>query len=230
MELSKRLKAVADLVLPCEVMADIGTDHGYVPITLCLQEKVKRAIACDIKKGPLQKAVENIHNCQMEERIETRLGAGLEKIMHGETETIVIAGMGGMLMIDILAQSLEIVKGSRQLVLQPQLDVDKVRRYLHQIGFTITEEIMVWEDKKFYNVLSAQPGEEVYSQEEDYLFGKVLIEKKDSVLKEYLLAILKQQEKILVQLEEAGTLQAEEKRKKLMETNKMIGGILQCLM
>ena len=94
-KLSKRMKAVASMVTPGNILADIGTDHGYVPIALVQRERIPKAIAMDINKGPLQRAKDNIVLYHMEEYIETRLSDGVEALLEGEVDTILIAGMGG---------------------------------------------------------------------------------------------------------------------------------------
>ncbi len=185
MELSKRLQTVAALV-SYPVVADIGTDHGYVPIYLHKIGKVQKAFACDVRKGPLDKARENILLYQAQDFIEARLGSGLVPLQPGEAETAVIAGMGGMLTIRILEDSPQVVASLKELILSPQLDVDQVRRYLHSIGFTIETERMVKEDDKYYNIMRCIPGEEKYHQEIDYLYGKRLLLEKEPLLKELL--------------------------------------------
>ena len=104
MELSKRLEMVAGLVTQ-ERIADIGTDHGYVPIYLYKQGRIKKAYACDVRKGPLEKCKKNIALYGAEDVIETRLGSGLTPLRPGEAETAIMAGMGGMLIVHILQDS-----------------------------------------------------------------------------------------------------------------------------
>ena len=103
-KLSKRMKAVSSMVTPGGMLADIGTDHGYVPISLVQRKKVKRAIAMDVNIGPLQRANEHIREFKLEEYIETRLSDGVEKLEVGEVDSILIAGMGGELVIRILTE------------------------------------------------------------------------------------------------------------------------------
>ena len=107
MELSKRLEMVAGLVTQ-ERIADIGTDHGYVPIYLYKQGRIKKAYACDVRKGPLEKCRKNIALYGAEDVIETRLGSGLTPLRPGEAETAIMAGMGGMLIVHILQDSPEV--------------------------------------------------------------------------------------------------------------------------
>lgn len=186
MELSKRLELVASLVTH-DTVADIGTDHGYVPIYLYLQGKIKKAYACDVRKGPLEKCKANLALYGAEDVIETRLGSGLLPMKPKEAETAVLAGMGGMLIVHILQDSPEVVDSLQELVLSPQRDFAEVRKYLHQIGFSIQEEYMLKEENKPYVVMHCIKGEESYEREIEYLYGKRLLEKKEPLLKELLL-------------------------------------------
>ena len=186
MEVSKRLEMVAGLVTQ-ERIADIGTDHGYVPIYLYQKGKIKKAYACDVRKGPLEKCRRNIAIYGAADVIETRLGSGLTPLRIGEAETAVMAGMGGMLIVHILQESPEVAASLRELVLSPQRDFGEVRRYLHQIGFAIKEEHTLKEENKPYLLMRCEKGEERYDREIEYLYGKRLLEKKDPILKEVLL-------------------------------------------
>lgn len=186
MDISKRLEKVADLV-SYPVIADIGTDHGYVPIYLYKKGRITKAYACDVRKGPLEKCRQNIALYGAENVIETRLGSGLIPLQPGEAETAIMAGMGGMLIVHILQDSPEVASSLKELVLSPQRDFAEVRRYVHQIGFSIEEEHMLKEDNKPYVLMRCEKGEEKYEKEIHYLYGKKLLEKKDPVLKELLL-------------------------------------------
>ncbi|MBR5315862.1 MAG: SAM-dependent methyltransferase, partial [Firmicutes bacterium] len=128
-KLSKRMKAVASMVTPGNVLADVGTDHGYVPISLVQRKRIPRAIAMDINKGPLQRACEHIAEFQLEECIETRLSDGVKKLEVGEVDSILIAGMGGELVIHILTDGMEVCRSAKELILQPQSELEKVRQF-----------------------------------------------------------------------------------------------------
>lgn len=213
MEISKRLKTVAGEVKHSTV-ADIGTDHGYVPIYLVKNKLVVRAIACDINKGPLLKAKENIEANCLSGKIETRLGSGLTRIVVDEVESAVIAGMGGMLTIEILKESSEVVQSLKQLVLQPQLDIDSVRRYIHSIGFRIENEEMLIDEGKYYTVINAVRGEDESYNPCQYMFGKINLDKKSDVLKKYLIYRLGKLTGIKEEIKNSGT---ENSMKKISE-------------
>lgn len=184
--LSKRLKQVADTVINTEILADIGTDHAYIPIYLVKKGIVKKAIAADISKGSCQKAQLNINVSHLNNLIDVRCGNGLEVIENDEKiGAIVIAGMGGLMAISVLESNKIAVANASQLVLQPQRDIDKVRRYVHSVGYKIADEKMLIDGDKFYTVINAIKGNEHYTEIE-YLFGKKLIESKSEVLKEYI--------------------------------------------
>lgn len=228
MELSNRLKAIVNEV-HYPIAADIGTDHAYVLIELLLKNKIQKGIACDIKKGPLEKAKENIISFGLSNKIQIKMGNGLSVLNSNEVDTAIIAGMGGMLMIDILKQSFEVVKNLKELILQPQLDIDSVRKYLHTINFQIANETMVLEDGKFYTVIRAVQGKEVYKKEEEYIFGKILLDRKDKILKNYLFVLLEKQEKIIGKLNLSSTQSAKHKLEKLKQEKSRLEGIYQCL-
>ena len=152
MELSKRLTAVAALVTPGSRLADVGTDHGYIPIWLVKNGRIPCAVAMDVNKGPLLRAEENIREEGLEEKIETRLSDGLKKLCPGEADAAVIAGMGGALTIYILEAASRVLPGMKELILQPQSEIAKVRRWLEDQGWQIAEEDMVEEDGTVVNL------------------------------------------------------------------------------
>lgn len=228
MEISKRLQAVVALV-SYPVIADIGTDHGYVPIYLHKMGKIQKALACDVRKGPLEKAKENIFLFQAQDHIETRLGNGLIPVRPGEVETAVIAGMGGMLTLRILKDSPEVVASLKELILAPQHDVDGVRRYLHSIGFIIETEIMMKEDGKYYNIMRCIPGEEEYPREIDYLYGKKLLFQKEPLLKELLTMEERKYRLVEQKLLESDTENAKERLVQVSEKLSLMREALACL-
>jgi tRNA (adenine22-N1)-methyltransferase len=229
LEISNRLKMVADQVKYSNTIADIGTDHAYVPIYLCESNKIESAIACDVNKGPLEKAEANIKKYQLEKRITTSLGSGLEKIEPKQVDAIVVAGMGGKLIIDILNNKLETVQGLKQMVLQPQLDVDQVREYIHTIGFRIENEEMLIEDNKYYTIISVIPGTEKYNSKIEYMLGKILIERKDPVLKKYLKMSIDKYKKIINQLTNKNTVSSMQRKEILVEEIKALEEVYNCL-
>ncbi len=210
MQLSKRLQMVASFVTPGNRLADIGTDHGYIPIFLVQKGIIPFAIASDINRGPLLRAGEHIAQSGLGKNIQTRLGDGLSPIAPGEADTILIAGMGGPLMTDILEAGKAVWTSASELVLSPHSDVPRVRTYIMQNGFSIVQEEMVKEEGKYYVGMRAVPasrtgpgGTEETERwtEEEICFGKLLLQKRHPVLREYLLRVQQKTEQILQGLE-----------------------------
>lgn len=155
-ELSKRLKLAASFVEPGAVVADVGTDHGYVPIWLVQEGVAAGGIAMDVNPGPLERAAAHIGACGLTDRIQTRLGDGLSALSDGEADTVMIAGMGGPLITRILTDGLETAWGMKRLILSPQSEIRSVREFLERQGFVIEDEAMTEEDGKYYTVICAR--------------------------------------------------------------------------
>ena len=187
MQLSDRLLAIANEVPVGSAVADVGCDHAYTSIYLAEHKKPKHIIAMDVRTGPLGKAKENIKEYGLENVIETRLSDGLMAVKPGEIDTVVISGMGGALIQKILSEGKEALKNVEYLVLQPQTEKAQLRRYLHTIGMRIKKEVMLIDEGKYYNIVVAKRGEEAPYKEEQYEFGKHLLNEKDSVLKQFLI-------------------------------------------
>ena len=151
-----RLSLCADFVREGSRLADIGTDHGYLPIALCQSGKIPSAIACDINPLPLRSAEENIAKFGFSEKIQTRLSDGLKEISPDEIDDIVIAGMGGELIRDILTAAPWVMDESKHLVLQPMTRHDDLIRWLYENGFAIEQQAAVLDDGKYYTVLSTR--------------------------------------------------------------------------
>lgn len=216
MKLSKRLEMVASFVERGSRIADIGTDHGYLPIALIERGVSPGAIAMDIGQGPLARAREHVLACGMEDKIELRLSDGLAALKPGEADTVVIAGMGGELVLHILEQGRALWESTGTFVLSPQSELDKVRIYLEKNGFCIVREAMVFEDGKFYTVMLAKRGRMSLDRPAHYLYGKYLIEAGDSVLALYLEKEKARMQAILWELEGQETKKAQEAREKLL--------------
>lgn len=200
MELSKRLYAVASLVTEGASVADIGTDHGYVPIYLMKNKIASKVIALDINKGPLERARMHVIGHGLKGQIETRLSDGLKNVKPGEVDTMIAAGMGGGLVIKILNDSREVVDQLTYCILQPQSEIAKVRKYLAKNQLKIVDEDMVEEDGKFYPMMKVVHGEPEKYEEYEYIYGKKLLEKKHIVLEKYLLREQCSKQSILEQL------------------------------
>lgn len=186
MELSKRLQAVAGLVTPDLKIADIGTDHAYIPIWLVEQGISPSAIAMDINQGPLEKAKENIVLHRLTSRIKTRQSDGMRQLKPSEAESVVIAGMGGGLVIKILEDVKEQDLGIKEWILQPQSELKKVREYLNESGYRIVDEMMILDEGKFYPMMKAIKGKQEVYREEELSYGKLLLKNRNPILKMFL--------------------------------------------
>ena len=208
MKLSRRLETIASFVPEGSAVADIGTDHGYIPIHLVQEGKAKHAIAMDVRKGPLLRAQAHIHEAGLEAHVEVRLSDGLLKLEQNEADCVVIAGMGGELIIHILEEGRGLWEGIPHWVLSPHSELDKVRRFLEEQEFFIERETMIKEEGKFYTVMGinrTNKAGEKDNREISYRYGRSLLESKDPVLKEYLKKEEEQLEQIMSGLSESQT-------------------------
>lgn len=159
LELGPRLRAIADLVPPdCRCLADIGTDHGYVPAALLLAGRVGRAVAADVGALPLDHARRTAARCGVEDRMDLRLGDGLSVLSPGEADVIVIAGMGG----DTITEILDAAPWSRDgplLLLQSMSRTDVLRRWLPANGYAVCREKLVQDKGVLYPILAVRGGE-----------------------------------------------------------------------
>lgn len=219
-ELSKRMAAIADMVPKCGVVADVGCDHGFVSIYLVQNAVAEKVIAMDVNEGPLARAKEHVSAFGLEEYIDLRLADGLAKVTEEDNvDSVVIAGMGGPLMVRILKEALE-DRGLlvADLILQPQSDHALVRSFLRTHSYTIVEEKMVYEDGKYYPMLHAQYGAEPLA-EVDYnsdladAFGPVLLKEKNPVLLQYLQKEIAKFERISEQMREKNSQDTQVKNK-----------------
>lgn len=200
----------AGMVTPGGVVADVGCDHAHTSIFLSEKGIAKRCIGMDVRPGPLGKAKENLELYRVSDRIELRLSDGLSALTPAEADTIIIAGMGGELICDILTRGLFVALAAKELILQPQSHIYEVRLFLVTHGFDIVQECMCEEEAKFYVAMRAVPkaaGPNERMQKDtgnvstgngregmaetgcsrmELEFGPLLIKQKDPVLLEYL--------------------------------------------
>ena len=206
MQLSQRLSSVASMVTAGNCLADVGTDHGYVPIYLYERNIIPRAIAMDVNKGPLERAALHIAESGMKEAIETRLSDGLTALKAGEADSVVIAGMGGPLIIRILSAHPEITESLKELILQPQSEISEVRIWLYEQGYEIVEEHMVFEDGKYYPMFKAVKNPEAEKLTDlEYKYGKISVLGEPEVLRAYLVREIANKQNILQKLNEETT-------------------------
>ena len=186
MALSERLTAVAQLITPGLRVADVGCDHGYLAIYLIKNQISPHVIAMDIGCGPLERAMQHVQEAGLAPEIEIRLSDGLKELKEDEADCIVMAGMGGPLMIDIMKRGEEICDEAHEFILQPQSEIDKVRHFLEDNQYRIISEDIVLEDGKFYPMMKAIHGNMRLEREVYYRFGKILLHEEHPVLRAYL--------------------------------------------
>lgn len=215
MQLSKRLQAVANMVTQGNRVADIGCDHAYTAIYLVNNRISPYVVAMDINQGPLDIARKNIDRYKVTDSISIRRSDGLQKLKPGEADTIVIAGMGGRLMHQIIASQMELVTSAKELVLQPQSEIHFLRKALMDLGYLIIKENMLKEDGKYYVIMKLRAGsfdkrDEEYQllRPEHIYFGRLLLEEKNPILLEYMQYERQQYMNIYKELENLPTKQS----------------------
>ena len=202
--LSKRLSAAASFVSDGAIVADIGTDHAYIPINLILSGKASYAIASDVNEGPIAIAKENIEKYGVADKITVRVANGLDGIEQYKPDNILICGMGGELIVNILKASEYIKNSSVKLILQPMTSIKELREYLSD-GFLITNEEIVYDASKLYQIICAQYDgiSREYTNTELEL-GKINIKKRAPLFKDLLCQLIKKRKKRLNGLKEGG--------------------------
>lgn len=227
MQLSERLTKVASMVTAGNRLADVGTDHGYVPIYLYVRQSIPHAIAMDIRKGPLERAKLHIAESGLQDRIETRLSDGLCALRPGEADSIVIAGMGGPLMVRILSAHPQVTASAKELILQPQSEVAKVREWLCEQGYEIIEEHMVFEDGKYYPMFKAVKNPEGRKLTPlECKFGRLEVLHEPEILKQFLQRELAAKQTILQMLAKEAT---EKSKNRIEEIKQLIGQLEEAL-
>lgn len=189
-ELSKRLGCVVGMVEKGAVVADIGCDHGFVSIYLIQAGLADKVFALDVRMGPLSRAIEHIQRYGLSDQIETRLSDGMQALnVEDGVDTIILAGMGGRLMQDILEAGFMRNLKPEHLILQPQSHQQNLRAFLRNEGYEIKKEDMILEDGKFYPVISVfltGNKADTDNQEIKDIFGPLLLKDKHPVLFQYL--------------------------------------------
>ena len=220
--LSKRLQAVADMVTPGSRPVDVGCDHAYVPIYLVENHIADRVTAMDGHLGPVRRAEKNVEAAGLSrDQVAVRYSYGLDMCFPGEADCLIIAGMGGRLICEIFDREYkrkrEILGGFKEMVLSPHSDADLVRRKLHSLEYRIDRENMVIDAGKYYTIIHAVKGQERYGREEEYLYGKCLIDQRHPILKAYADKTLAAKNELRQKLKEISTPKALEYAPKLQE-------------
>ncbi|MBQ8563090.1 MAG: SAM-dependent methyltransferase [Firmicutes bacterium] len=220
-QLTPRLAAIANEIKKGETMADIGTDHGFLPVALWEQGVCPKVILADVNQGPLYRAKSNAATSHPGVEFDCRLGDGLKVLQPGEVDVIVIAGMGGTLMTEILEEDLEKTWSYKKLILQPRKDIGQLRHWIYNHCMCITNEQLVWEGRYIWPILTVEPIEKACignlgPERIEWEYPRRLLDFLNPLTEEYLGMKLELEEEILQSMEAGGqngpTLQLQQNR------------------
>lgn len=230
-KLSQRLEAVVNYIPKGFRLADIGSDHAYLPCYAVKQGIVPFAIAGEVVEGPYQSAKRQVELEGLMDEIKVRKGNGLEVISQDEVDCITIAGMGGALITSILEEGKDKLNTIKRLILQPNISAVSIRSWLMKNGWILIAENILEEDEKIYEILVAEKGDPVdkpdLEMRKELLFGPFLLADKTTVFKKKWLTELKNWQRILTQLEQAAsTEETIQKKYELIEKIKLVEEVL----
>ena len=214
MKLTDRLLKIASLVDNGKRIADIGTDHGYIPVYLLNQNKIQYAILGDVNKGPLENARKEVTRNKLQDKVDLRLGSGIEVLKENEVDEIIIAGMGGMLINNLLKANEKVAHTTEKLILQPMQAPEELRMFLYQNGYKILDEHLVREEHRLYEIIVCK-YEGLEPQEIDpiyYEIGLKLIENNDPLLNDFIENKIRINQNVLKKLEGKERQGIEDKR------------------
>lgn len=202
MKLNNRLATIASLVDGENIkLADVGCDHGFLAINLVLENKIDYAYAMDVNQGPLNNVKSNIEKYNLNNSIQTILSDGLIELNKEDFNQVVIAGMGGSLIVDILGKEIDKIQG-KTLYLQPNVNSYALRKFLLMNNFGIIDEVIIEDNGILYEVIKAQQPlvDKKEYNELELLFGRINLDRNDANTKKLLLEYAQKTEKILTQM------------------------------
>ena len=211
MNIGDRLEAIGKLVPYGCVLADIGTDHAYLPVWLLEQGKIASAIAGDIAEGPCLAAKNTVSMHGMKGKVEVRLGSGLKVLQTGEADCIAIAGMGASTMIEILEADMPLAVEAKRLVLQPMAGAASLRKWLIQNGWHIVAEDLVADGRHLYEIMAVERGESEAFSDAILEIGPSLIEAKHPLLAQQFARQINNYKKLLANMGKSEQARASEK-------------------
>ncbi len=197
--ISNRLKIIADYVNREDIVGDIGTDHGFIPIYLIENNRTDKIIASDLNKGPLDNARKKLSSNALLSRVDLRLGGGLVPYVPGEIDTAIIAGMGGKLIVSVLNEGKEHMKYLEKLILQPMQGLKDVRKWILENGYRIADEDLIYENNIFYEVIVAIKGESQKYNDNNLEFGYFMLGKNPEISKSFLDMKVKKNKVLIVE-------------------------------
>jgi tRNA (adenine22-N1)-methyltransferase len=223
------LAALAAFVPQGARLADIGTDHAYLPIELIQDHIIVSAIAGDIHVGPYKAAKEHVEALGLEQKISVRLGNGMAVLSPGEVEVAVIAGMGGQTIIEILNNSIEVTKSLDRLILQPMVAAASVRRWLEENGWHLADERLVQDDGRLYEIVVAEQGKALICEPVMYDIGQKLWNDKSELLILHVDQLISQTKRILGEMAVSSNARKSLKYDEYKERLKQLEAKRQCL-
>lgn len=225
--LSARLACVASLVPAGARVADIGSDHAYLPAALVLDGKIDFAIAGEVVKGPYENAVHEIKDHQLEGKVIPRLADGLAAIEPADkVDTITIAGMGGSLIASILEKDKDKLTGIKRLVLQPNVGESQLREWLMNNHYQIMNEKIIEEDNHIYEIIVAEPSVVPFRYSKYELdFGPFLLENKGPVFRKKWQEYLQREAHVIDQMQKA----QQPPLKKINEINQFLSQVKEAI-
>jgi len=233
--LSERLRTVAHEIPNGSKIADIGSDHAYLPCYAALQGLISYAVAGEVNEGPFQSAKNQVEKLNLNDRIKVRKGNGLEVIERDEVNVITIAGMGGPLISEILEAGKDKLNGIERLILQPNIGAKSIRLWLLENDWELIKEHILEEDQKIYEILVAEKGnplkpyriENKSESESDLLLGPFLMKEKNEAFRKKWSHELLKWKKITRQIDQkAQNEDTVEKRKELLNKIRMVEEVL----
>lgn len=228
-KLSQRLQAIADFVPQGSRVADVGTDHGFLPCYLAQTGQAVQAFACDINAQPLALARKNVADYQVAHIVGTRLGNGLAVIEPGEVDVVTIAGMGGSLMIEILDAAPLVVDKLKRIILQPNVGAEAVRVWAEKNRWHIVQEELVRENDRFSVIIAMEPGRNLQEMTPVELFlGPDLLKKQHPLLGLYISEEWDKTQRVLAQLAQSDSEESRHKEKMLQRKWEDINGVIKC--
>lgn len=229
-QLSHRLTRVAHYVPQNAVVADIGSDHAYLPCYLVLTGVVNKAVAGEVVKGPFESAQKQVQQEQLAEQIDVRLASGLDAIdVEDGITTVTIAGMGGPLICSILEQGKEKLVGIERLILQPNVHAKAIRDWAVVNGWDIVEEEILKENEKIYEIVVLEKAESaIFWTPQQLLMGPELLKNQTVIFEEKWMRESAQWKKIVASMEAtAQTLEIVEKKQELVKKIQLVEEVLQ---
>ncbi|MCG7345113.1 tRNA (adenine(22)-N(1))-methyltransferase TrmK [Sporosarcina sp. ACRSL] len=226
-KLSTRLAAVASFVEQGATLADIGSDHAYLPCCLVKAGTISKAIAGEVVKGPYESAVRNVRKKGLSDEITVRLANGLEAVHPSDgVDTISIAGMGGPLIATILNDGIEKLENVKRIITQPNIHALSIREWAVQNGWQIIDEQILKEDHKIYEIIVLEKGQAEYNELE-MMVGPYLLDRKSDIFIEKWKREVDEWKRVLDSLENAGNTEAiDDKKEQLRNKIELVGGIL----